>query len=83
MVDLVDDGADPIDRARELAATLAAKSPIALRLGKQALNRSESLDVRNGYELEQEYTLVLAATDDAREALLARREKRAPRFVGH
>jgi enoyl-CoA hydratase len=83
MVDLVDDGADPIHRARELAATLAAKSPIALRLGKQALNRSESLDVRNGYELEQEYTLLLAATDDAREALLARREKRAPRFVGH
>ncbi|MFD8817650.1 enoyl-CoA hydratase-related protein, partial [Streptomyces sp. NPDC059627] len=67
-----------LDRAR----TIAAKSPIALRLGKAALNESESLPVQEGYAVEQKYTLRLARTDDAREALAAAREKRPPVFTG-
>jgi DNA-binding response OmpR family regulator len=35
-----------------------------------------------GYAVEQRYTLRLARTADAREALTARRERRAPRFTG-
>lgn len=67
-----------LDRARQIAA----KSPIALRLGKLALNESEPLPVGEGYALEQQYTLRLARTDDAREALAARREKRPAAFTG-
>ena len=47
-----------------------------------ALNESEPLPVGAGYALEQQYTLRLARTDDAREALAARREKRPPVFTG-
>jgi enoyl-CoA hydratase len=82
LLELVEDDADPLGSGRELAATIAAKSPIALRLGKEALNRSEDLPVKNGYELEQQYTLRLARTDDAREALAAPRNKRDPQFTG-
>jgi enoyl-CoA hydratase len=64
------------------ARDIAAHSPLALRLGKAALNESESLPVQEGYAVEQSYTLRLARTADAREALAARREKRAPRFTG-
>jgi enoyl-CoA hydratase/carnithine racemase len=81
-VDLVDPGTDLVEEATRLARTIAAKSPIAVRLGKEALNRSEALPVKVGYELEQSYTLRLARTADAREALAARKEKREPRFTG-
>jgi enoyl-CoA hydratase len=64
------------------ARGIAANSPLALRLGKAALNESEALPVLQGYAVEQQYTLRLARTADAREALAARREKRAPRFTG-
>jgi enoyl-CoA hydratase len=69
--------------ALERARNIAAKSPLALRLGKRALNESEPLPVQEGYAVEQQYTLKLARSDDAREALAARRDKREPRFTGH
>ena len=68
--------------ALERAAGIAAKSPLALRLGKRALNESEPLSVQDGYATEQRYTLELARSDDAREALAARRDKRDPHFTG-
>lgn len=61
-----------------LAHEIAAKSPIALRLGKQSLNRSEALWVEDGYRVEQDYTLRLAGFADSREARNAFREKREP-----
>jgi enoyl-CoA hydratase len=81
-LDSVHDGAELADAAMARARDIAANSPLALRLGKAALNESESLPVQEGYAVEQRYTLRLARTADAREALAARREKRAPRFTG-
>jgi enoyl-CoA hydratase len=49
-------GEAAMTRAREIAAF----SPLALRLGKAALNESEPLPVQQGYEVEQQYTLRLA-----------------------
>ncbi|MGW1950868.1 hypothetical protein ACWCRC_42265, partial [Streptomyces sp. NPDC001940] len=69
------------DRVRP-GRDIAAKSPVALRLGKAALDESEPLPVQEGYAVEQQYTLRLARTDDAHEALAARREKRPPVFTG-
>jgi enoyl-CoA hydratase len=68
-------------RAAELAATIAGKSPTALRMAKQALNLAERLDVRTGYEVEQQFSLRLAGTADAREAAAAFAEKRPPRWA--
>jgi enoyl-CoA hydratase len=81
-LDSVHDGAELADAAMTRARGIAANSPLALRLGKAALNKSESLPVQEGYAVEQQYTLRLARTADAREALAARREGRAPRFTG-
>jgi enoyl-CoA hydratase len=81
-LDSVHDRAELADAAMARARGIAANSPLALRLGKAALNESEALPVQEGYAVEQQYTIRLARTADAREALAARREKRAPRFTG-
>jgi enoyl-CoA hydratase len=81
-LDSVHDSAELAAAAMARARGIAAHSPLALRLGKAALNESEPLPVQEGYAVEQRYTLRLARTADAREALAARREKRLPRFTG-
>ena len=68
--------------AQNLAAAIAEKSPLGLRLGKQALNEAEMLPVEEGYALEQGYSTKLLATEDAREAARSVIEKRAPVFKG-
>ncbi|MFC0450008.1 enoyl-CoA hydratase-related protein [Rhodococcus jostii] len=81
-VELVPEGEDPLEVSFDRARQIAAKSPTALRLGKRALNESEALSVTEGYATEQQYTLKLARTADAAEAILARREGRPPNFTG-
>jgi enoyl-CoA hydratase len=66
--------------AQALAAQLAAKSPIALRLAKESMNRVEHLSFRDAYRTEQEYTARLQGFEDAREARQAFMEKRDPDF---
>lgn len=66
--------------ARALAETLAAKSPIALRLAKEAMNRVEDLPLKEAYRTEQDYTARLQRFDDAREARQAFLERRPPDF---
>lgn len=68
--------------ALELAATIASKSPVSTRMGKHTLNVIEDMSLRDGYRYEQDMTAVIGKTDDAREALLAFKEKRAPIFKG-
>ena len=69
---------DLLPRARELAAVFAAKSPIALRLAKEAMNRVEFLPLKDAYRTEQDYTRRLITFDDAAEARQAFLEKRPP-----
>lgn len=69
-------------RAWELARTIAAKSPLGLRMGKASLNEIEFMQVEEGYQVEQGYSTRLMATEDAREATRAVVEKRKPAFVG-
>ncbi|HWH85130.1 MAG TPA: enoyl-CoA hydratase/isomerase family protein [Burkholderiaceae bacterium] len=69
--------------AMELAALVASKSPVSTRMGKHTLNVIEDMSLRDGYRYEQDMTAQIAKTDDAKEAQLAFREKRAPVFKGH
>lgn len=69
-------------RTRELAALIASKSPIGLRMGKQSLNEIEEMQVEAGYQHEQGFSTRLMATEDAREATRAVIEKRKPVFKG-
>ncbi|MCU1367290.1 MAG: Enoyl-CoA hydratase [Ilumatobacteraceae bacterium] len=64
--------------ARALADQLAAKSPIALRLAKESINRVEFMPLKDAYRTEQEYTARLLGYADSEEARQAFLEKRAP-----
>jgi enoyl-CoA hydratase len=67
--------------ARALAATVAAKSPRALRLAKESLNGIELLDVKKSYRFEQGFTLELYTSPDSQEARDAFVEKRDASFT--
>ncbi|MBE3638793.1 enoyl-CoA hydratase-related protein [Mangrovicoccus algicola] len=68
--------------ARALAAKIAAKAPLGLRIGKQSLNQIEFLPVDEGYQIEQQFSTQLMKTEDAREATAAVVEKRKPVWKG-
>ncbi len=71
-----------IDEARALAAEIASKSPIAIRLAKHTMNAIEFMSVRDGYRFEQNMTGELSKSEDSREAMRAFVEKRPPVFKG-
>jgi len=71
-----------MDAAMEVARTIAAKSPIATVMAKEALNLIEEMSLRDGYRFEQNFTAAIRETEDAREAMRAFGEKRAPVFKG-
>lgn len=69
-------------KALEIAATIAAKSPVSTRMGKHTLNVIEDMTLRDGYRYEQDMTAQIAKSEDAKEAQRAFAEKRAPVFTG-
>jgi enoyl-CoA hydratase len=68
--------------ATDIAKQIASKSPLAVRLAKQALNRVEDLPMKDAYRLEQDYTMRLGQFEDTKEAMQAFLEKREPKFKG-
>jgi enoyl-CoA hydratase len=74
---------DPVlDKAREVGALLASKSPIALRLMKELANRALAGDHMQNLQAEGEAFGELFSSEDAKEGLAAFVEKREPKFVG-
>jgi enoyl-CoA hydratase len=68
--------------AMEVATRIAAKSPVAVGMLKESFGTVENLSLRDGYRLEQNATVALSKTADAREAQQAFVEKRKARFTG-
>ena len=68
--------------AREWAAKLAAKAPLALKYAKEAVTKSTDLAIEDGIRLEAYLGGVLRASDDRREGIAAVLEKRKPVFRG-
>jgi len=68
--------------AMEIAAEIASKSPIALRLAKEAARMTQVMPSRDAYRYEQGNTVALSKTEDAKEAQRAFLEKRAPVYTG-
>jgi enoyl-CoA hydratase/carnithine racemase len=75
----------PVDLDAEverLVATLASKSPSALRLGLEAYWGQMDRPLREALPYLEQMLGTIAATDDAREGIAAFLEKRAPRWTG-
>jgi enoyl-CoA hydratase len=74
---------DPVlDKARDTAALLSSKSPIALRVMKELANRALGGDHAANLEAEGETFGELFSSDDAKEGMTAFVEKREPLFKG-
>ncbi|MCP3707026.1 enoyl-CoA hydratase/isomerase family protein [Paraburkholderia sp. CNPSo 3274] len=65
-----------------LAREIASKAPLAIVYAKRAANMVEVMPQREAYRHEQDFTMALSKTEDAREARMAFLEKRAPVFKG-
>jgi enoyl-CoA hydratase len=69
-----------LETCHSLAVQLAEKSPIAMRLAKESMNRVEGMPLKEAYRLEQDYTNRLRTFEDAHEAAHAYLEKREPEW---
>jgi enoyl-CoA hydratase len=73
---------DLMPQAMALAAEIASKSPMTVRLLKESFVAVENLSLRDGYRLEQNVSKAMSQTADAQEAQLAFVQKRKPVFTG-
>ena len=74
---------DQLDAAvDELAATLTAKSPAVLKLGRDSFYAVWDQDVDTSLKLLHPLLTITASTDDAAEGIAAFEEKRSPRWTG-
>jgi enoyl-CoA hydratase len=66
-----------MDAARELAAVIAAKSPLVIRRAKESLNAIDPVDVKRSYRYEQGFTFELQLhgdSDELRQAFVDKRD---------
>jgi len=74
----------PLDRlmeaAMEIAANIADKSPLTIRMAKKNMATVEFMNIRDGYRYEQDGTNALIHSEDSKEAVRAFLEKRKPVF---
>ncbi|XP_060062200.1 enoyl-CoA hydratase domain-containing protein 2, mitochondrial isoform X2 [Erinaceus europaeus] len=69
-------------RARALAQEILPQAPIAVRLGKVAIDRGMEVDIASGMAIEGICYAQNIPTQDRLEGMAAFREKRPPKFVG-
>ncbi len=70
------------EEVRAVATELAGKSPIGIRLGKEAFTQAEGMGLEESLKFLAAKIADVASTDDAREGILAFVEKRRPEFKG-
>jgi enoyl-CoA hydratase/carnithine racemase len=70
------------DVVNQLAATIAAKSPLALKLGKKAVREQTGLDLAEAYDCASRVMVENMLAGDAEEGISAFLEKRQPKWRG-
>jgi enoyl-CoA hydratase len=73
---------DLLREARDAAAKIAEKSPLAVRAAKEAVNRSYETSLREGLLFERRLFHALFSSEDQAEGMAAFAEKRSPQFRG-
>lgn len=71
-----------LPEAMRIAESIADKSPLAINYAKTSANMVELMPQRDAYRFEQNFTVALSRTEDAKEARTAFVEKRKPVFKG-
>jgi enoyl-CoA hydratase len=71
-----------LDQALGLARQIAERAPVAVQLGKEAVNKAYELTLAEGLALEQKYFYLLFGTDDQKEGMEAFIEKRKAVWKG-
>ena len=69
-------------RTFQLAEAMASKSPIALRLNKEAVRAAERRPVNEGVRYERDLFCLAFSTEDKEEGVAAFLEKRKPQWRG-
>ncbi len=70
------------ERALELAADIAKRAPLAVRLAKSCIDTGLQVDLESGLNYEAQCAIFLAGTEDQKEGMRAFVEKRVPEFKG-
>jgi enoyl-CoA hydratase len=71
-----------LEEAKRLALLIASRPPLAVRLGKEAVNHAMEVGLGPGLEFERKLFYLLFASEDKREGMRAFLEKRPGRFSG-
>lgn len=71
-----------LDKAREIAARVAANGPLAVRNAKAAVVNSGWIDEEDARRIERRFVVEVVRSEDAKEGLAAFAAKREPRFSG-
>jgi enoyl-CoA hydratase len=71
-----------LDETLKLAAAIAGQAPVAVRLGKEAVNMALETSLAAGIAHERKLFYLLFATEDQKEGMAAFVEKRAPEWKG-
>lgn len=72
-----------VDRALAVAGEIAARSPVALRLGLEAFRVARGMEGIEAFEAMNAYRHVVLKSADLKEGAMAFFEKRAPQWTGH
>lgn len=71
-----------LDEALRMANMIAQRPPLAVRLGKEAVNQAMEVSLNAGLEFERKLFYLLFASEDKKEGMRAFLEKRPGRFTG-
>jgi len=82
LVERVVPTAETLTATQELARTLAAKAPVALRYAKEAVVKGLGMSLPDGLRLEHDLSTLLRTTEDRLEGARAFLEKRPPKWTG-
>lgn len=72
--------AELMNAATKMAEDICQHSPMCIKLMKETINLTESMDLDEGYHVECYATSIIKSTSEAKEAVQAALEKRKPNF---